>query len=91
MTKENPRNLDEARLLPHLRADASRPAFRFTAPDHDPVQTLVLSPKFAAKLPGDPFALRGVPVVARGVKGASPGTDPEGESVRRSERRRRAA
>lgn len=29
-----------------------------------------------ATLPGDPRRLRGIPVVARGVSGVSPGSDP---------------
>lgn len=33
-------------------------------------------PMTAAKLPGDPMALRGIPVIGRGVGGASPGTRP---------------
>lgn len=35
-----------------------------------------------ATLPGDNRRLRGIPVVARGVSGASPGTDPSGGYAR---------
>lgn len=31
----------------------------------------------AAKLPGDPMALRGIPVIGHGIGGTSPGTNPE--------------
>lgn len=86
----NSPSVDEARLLPHLRAKAPERQFRYIAPDAELTQTVQLSPRFAKKLPGDPQALRGIPVVARGVKGAAPGTDPEGETVKRSERRRAA-
>jgi len=38
----------------------------------------------------DPRGLRGVPVVGvRGVSGASPGTNPESETIRRAEQARR--
>jgi hypothetical protein len=33
---------------------------------------------------GDPRDLRGVPVIARGVGGTSPGTQPEAETIRRA-------
>ena len=36
-----------------------------------------------ATLPGDNRRLRGIPAVARGVAGVSPGTDPYGETARR--------
>ena len=36
-----------------------------------------------ATLPGDNRRLRGIPCVARGVAGVSPGTDPWGETSRR--------
>jgi hypothetical protein len=39
-----------------------------------------------AKLAGSPEALRGLPVVARNVRGAIPGTQPEHETVRRLSR-----
>lgn len=35
-----------------------------------------------ATLPGDMRRLRGIPVVGRGVGGASPGTNPLGEALR---------
>jgi hypothetical protein len=41
----------------------------------------------SAKLPGDPVALRGIPVVGRGIGGASPGTKPEGVIYRLSQDR----
>ena len=37
----------------------------------------------------DPTDLRGVPVVGRGIGGAMYGTNPEGETIRRDEQRRR--
>lgn len=30
----------------------------------------------ASKLPGDPMALRGIPVIGHGIGGTSPGTNP---------------
>jgi hypothetical protein len=39
-----------------------------------------------AKLPEDVEALRGLTVVARNVRGAIPGTQPEHETVRRMSR-----
>lgn len=33
-------------------------------------------PKFASKLPGDPWALRGIPAIGLGVQGAITGTRP---------------
>ena len=36
-----------------------------------------------ATLPGDTRRLRGIPSVARGVAGVSPGTDPYAETMRR--------
>jgi hypothetical protein len=35
------------------------------------------------KLPGDPQALRGVPIVGRGIGGVQRGTQPEAETIRR--------
>jgi hypothetical protein len=40
-----------------------------------------------ATLPGDTRRLRGIPAVARGVPGVSPGTDPHTETVRRNDLR----
>jgi hypothetical protein len=89
--------IDEARLLPHLR-ERSRLEERARLERHqssvlrteyvraEAEGTPVISPAFAKKLPGDPRALRGIPIVARSVGGVSPGTQPEQETIRRSER-----
>jgi hypothetical protein len=39
---------------------------------------------------GDPARMRGLPMIARGVKGAAPGTDPVGELLGKEERASRA-
>jgi hypothetical protein len=46
--------------------------------DPAPTQTT-----YGATLPGDNRRLRGIPTVARGVAGVSPGTDPYHETERR--------
>lgn len=41
-----------------------------------------------ATLPGDTRRLRGIPCIARGVGGTSPGSNPLAETIARDERRR---
>lgn len=41
------------------------------------------NPKFASKLPGDPWALRGIPAIGYGVSGCINGTNPEGVANRK--------
>ena len=38
--------------------------------------------KAIAKLPGDPYALRGIPMIGRGVGGTITGTHPEARACR---------
>ncbi len=45
----------------------------------------------SAKLPGDPDALRGIPMTGRGIGGAIRGTRPESETIRRDERHRKSS
>jgi hypothetical protein len=40
-------------------------------------------PSSARSAPADPFRLRGIPCIARGVSGALPGSQPEREALRR--------
>lgn len=76
------------RLLPRFTqdpADIIRDAVRatdqaHTIPDTTPNRT---SPTAG----GDPRALRGIPAIARGVSGTSPGTRPDTEAVHRADRR----
>jgi hypothetical protein len=79
-------DINEARLLPHLRA---QPVNLIVQPDNGTTRI----PTFNApgqprtrktdKLIGEPADLRGIPVIARGVGGTSPGTDPETATIRR--------
>jgi hypothetical protein len=80
---------DSARLLPRFRDRAAmlaeqRAALRRAVSDAVNEGRAVRIPVMAG---GDPRDLRGVPVIARGVGGTSPGTNPEAETVRRSENR----
>jgi hypothetical protein len=72
-----PRNVDEARLLPHLRAQ--KPSYLI--PPGSPlggIQTLELGGKRRAQVfAPSPQELRGIPVIGRGVAGAKPDTRPE--------------
>jgi len=36
-----------------------------------------LEPIYPGRLPGDPWALRGIPVIGYGIPGVSPGTRPD--------------
>ena len=70
--------LDQARLRPHLRAGAGSGLAHHDVPDREHRGE---AGEARSRLPltagGDWRALRGLPVVARGVSGASPGTQPE--------------
>lgn len=92
---ENPVDpeLDEARLLPHLRersrllsaADLRRAQAAVLREALVDQPDAVLPGRFAKPAPGD---LRGIPVVGDGVGGVQPGTQPEREAVRGRGRRR---
>lgn len=76
-------DIDDARLLPHLRA--RRPEL-VVSPDNGTtyVQTLQLGGKQARTAKAEPGDLRGIPVLAPGVGGTSPGTNPD--SITRGKR-----
>lgn len=74
---------------------------RFTQPaiHHDPLAILLAQREAAAEaaradiaagrpLGGEPAALRGIPCIANGIGGTSPGTDPLRETIRRNTPRR---
>ena len=85
MTNHRP-SVDEARLRPHLRDRPTTDApFRLIPPDSGmtyvqtflpglPTSKPTTKPKHFKPEPGD---LRGIPVQAKGVSGAQPGTRPD--------------
>ena len=84
-------DIDTARLLPRFRArspllERARMVEEQAAVLREAVaessEALHLAPGRAG---GDPRTLRGIPVIARAVGGVSPGTQPEAETIRRSE------
>lgn len=92
-------SVDDARLRPHLRersrlearddlerrqADALRDARAGAKAEGR--ETPFPSPTSVATAAGDPRKLRGIPAIGRSVGGAIGGTQPEQETVRRSER-----
>ena len=90
-TQHAPRNLDEARLMPRYRAptpaEREARASLLAGQRRALVDAAVSSARGAsgnADVAPEPGELRGIPVVGRGVSGASPGTHPEREVVRRS-------
>ena len=79
-------SLDDARLLPHLRPGSS------PRDVHDAGRDALASPASpVGKVPvGDDWErLRGLPMMARGVRGASPGSNPEQALLAKERRRRR--
>lgn len=91
--RPNPLPLDEARLLPRARS-----ASELVSRDREQVRALVDSmpaPGRVRPFPkAEPGDLRGIPALARGVGGVSPGTSPESAIARvdrQREQRRRAA
>src|SRR5689334_5728930 len=83
-------DVDDARRLPHLRAQAPR---LYVAPDNGTKYTQTT--QLGGQLPRarsndgvmvDPRDLRGIPIVGRGVGGVSPQTQPERETIRRISR-----
>jgi hypothetical protein len=79
--------LDQARLRPHLRAGTGQ---------QKRVQEVVAERAGASRSPSwndgvmvDPMLLRGLPLIARGVRGASAGTDPYGALVAKERRTQR--
>ena len=82
-------SLDQARLRPHLRAGSGQ---------QKRVQEVSAERVGASRSPSsswndgvmvDPMLLRGLPLIARGVRGASAGTDPYGALVAKEGRRQR--
>lgn len=77
------------------------PRFRTDEHSHDPLDNWIAQrrrEKERAKqridsgaTVGDPADLRGIPVIARGVGGTSPETDPLAEAIRNDHRLRRTA
>jgi len=88
-----PRDLDQARLRPHLRershleqkqADIFRREYRrATGEGRD-----ASSPRWKMPVGDDLERLRGLPAVAPGVRGVVKGTDPLGELLAKERRRR---
>ena len=84
--------LDDVRLLPRFRERAA-----MIEAQRRVLQTAVREsfaegpgPSIPQATRGDPRDLRGIPVIGvRGASGASPGTSPEREVVRRDDQRRR--
>ena len=75
--------LDQARLRPHLR----QPAQRKRTPAPEGVDAT--GPRWKTDAGDlDHERMRGLPMIAPGVRGAQRGTDPVSETIRRSERRR---
>lgn len=71
---------DQARLLPRYRLE--RQQARALTANLRPGRTIP-TPTYSPDAGGDPHQLRGIPVVgARGIGGASPGTQPESEVCR---------
>lgn len=86
---------DDARLLPRFRDSAGvllEQSRRYRAQAQALAEGLEEQPAERRPLrheltkPGDPRSLRGLPAIARGVSGVSPGTDPWAE-LERKERR----
>jgi hypothetical protein len=68
--------IDDARILPRFRARQSEPLPLRS--EGAPPASFSSSSSAISKLPGDPWALRGFPVVSRdGLGGAIAGTQPE--------------
>ena len=69
--------MNDYHLLPRFR-DPLDPAWRRRgATDGASSQTVrVVEPVYSSKLPGDTYALRGIPAIGRGVSGAIAGTVP---------------
>lgn len=61
-----------------LRAEAYRNVTQAVSEAVETTPVLIV-----AALPGDTRKLRGIPCIARGVGGTSPGTSPEREAIRR--------
>ena len=91
VAKHAPRILDEARLLPHLRTRARLADGETMVPRREAAEKNVSTPAPQWKTSAgdvDKEKLRGLPMIAPGVRGAQRGSDPLAETIRRSERRR---
>lgn len=87
-------SVDEARLRPHLR-DNTR-STRHLQHHHHSVEHAERRQGHRTTYPtgpagGDPIQLRGIPAIGRTVTGVIPHTQPEQETIHRSQRRRPAA
>jgi hypothetical protein len=86
-----PLSVDQARRLPHLRVVDQARVFQAEYARAVAAGVDVTAPR-ARRNQGvmvDPLELRGLPVVARGVGGVAPGTDPL-RALLTKERRRRS-
>jgi hypothetical protein len=82
-------SVDEARLRPHLRASehhASRQAG--AAASRHTGETALSARSWKVPTGDDLERLRGLPAIAPGVRGVTPGTDPLGALLAKERRRR---
>ena len=96
-------NVDDARLLPRLRkavtplspewldrARMERQQAKVLMAALDANPDAVMPLRHALTKPGDSEQLRGLPAIAKGVSGVSPGTDPMRALLRKESRRERS-
>jgi hypothetical protein len=89
--------IDQARLRPHLRAHGQlerqqADVFRqqFERAGQAEVDTTAPRARGNERIMADVVELRGLPVLAPGVRGESPGSNPVAELLRKERRRTRA-
>lgn len=73
---------DNHHLMPRYRAQ-DRALTSVLLERDAPPEPIITSKVHVSKLPGDPRALRGIPVLAEGVGSAIPGTNPEAACIRK--------
>ena len=88
-TGVKPLTVDEARLLPRLRASVQLEVYKqhkhhaWVLQQSLPENPQPLRPRHSHSKPGDPLQLRGIPAIGRSVAGEIRETQPEKETVRR--------
>lgn len=82
--------VDEARLRPHLR-DNTRSTRQLQHHRASVEHAVRQQGHHIGPAGGDPIQLRGIPAIGRTVTGVIPHTQPEQETIHRSQRRRPAA
>jgi hypothetical protein len=77
--------IDQARLRPHLRLTPPSQTFTSPSPGNSQAGNPRQTPPPPSRTPlvGEPAELRGIPVLAAGVGGTQPGTNPLTETLRR--------